>query len=300
MSIKPILLIIFNRPDTTARVFDVIRSLKPSRLYVAADGPREGRDGEADLCAETRRLATAIDWPCELKIRFLEKNAGCHVAVPAAISWFFEYEEDGIILEDDCLASADFFNLCEDLLERYREDRDVMMISGDNFQTPAFKTVDGASYYFSGIANIWGWATWRRAWSAFKDDFKELDDRRMKKEIERAFSSRSSRRYWYGFYKKIKKGRLENWDAKWLLSIVYGGGVAAVPSVNLVQNIGFGSAATHSAGDFHMSVEASDLKNIIHPKSHIINHEADDWLIRSIYFRSLGERAMLKIRSYLK
>ncbi|EKE21540.1 MAG: Protein containing nucleotide-diphospho-sugar transferase protein, partial [uncultured bacterium] len=176
MFIKPILFIIFNRPDTTLSVFEAIRQIKPARLYVAADGPRSERSGEDVVCAETRRIAMGVDWPCELKTRFLDKNVGCHTAVPAAVSWFFENEEEGIILEDDCSPDLSFFTFCETLLERYRDDEEVMMISGDNFQPSEFKTRNDSSYYFSGIANIWGWATWRRAWAKNYGDFKLMEN----------------------------------------------------------------------------------------------------------------------------
>jgi len=297
---KPILFIVFNRPDLTARIFEVIKKIKPVRLYVAADGPRADRSGETELCAQTRRLATAIDWPGEVKTRFLDKNAGCHTAVPAAISWFFSNEEEGIILEDDCLADPSFFSFCEELLEIYHNDEEVLMISGDNFQATGRETADQASYYFSKYANIWGWATWRRAWADFIDDFQGLDDRRMKTEIKKSFSSVRAQNYWYGFYKKIKTGRLINWDAKWSLSLVYNGGRSLIPNVNLVRNIGFGPEATHSAGNYHLSLPTGSMSNIIHPKSRAINYQADNHLFRAIYFKSLGERLFLKIKSYFK
>ena len=98
-----VLFLVFNRPDTTAQVFEAIRKAKPSRLYVAADGPRSAREGEAERVAKVREISTAVDWPCVLHTLFRNENLGCKYAVSDAISWFFRHEDKGIILEDDCL-----------------------------------------------------------------------------------------------------------------------------------------------------------------------------------------------------
>lgn len=295
----PILFIIFNRPDTTERVFEVIKKIKPKRLYIAADGPRSDRQGEAELCIKTRHIATAIDWPCEVKTRFLDKNIGCRNAVPEAISWFFSHEEKGIILEDDCLADPSFFYFCENLLDKYCNDQEIMMISGDNFQANEFKLKDDSSYYFSKYANIWGWASWRRAWKNFSNNFKELDDKIMKQQIKKSFSEWKERRYWYGFYKKLKNGRrLGSWDANWSLSLIYHGGISLVPNINMIQNIGFGSGATHSTGDYQMSILNGSIKKIIHPKNRLVNKEADNFLFKKIYSKSIFLRLLLKFKDY--
>ena len=125
-----VLFVVFNRPDTTARVFETIRTAKPPRLYVAADGPRAGRAGEAVLCAKVRQLAMKVDWPCKLYTLFQDTNLGCKIGVSSAINWFFEHEEEGIVLEDDILAQPSFFEYCDEMLDRYRDDTKVSMISG--------------------------------------------------------------------------------------------------------------------------------------------------------------------------
>jgi hypothetical protein len=130
----PVLLLIFRRPDTTARVFEAIRAAKPTRLFVSADGPRGGRPEETERCRMARDLATAVDWDCELRTNFRADNAGCKLAVSGGIRWFFDHVDEGIILEDDCLPSQSFFCFCQELLHRYRDDERVMQISGANFQ----------------------------------------------------------------------------------------------------------------------------------------------------------------------
>ena len=112
--ITPVLFVIFNRPDTTQKVFNAIRQAKPKQLFVAADGPREGKEGEKEKCEQVREIIEQIDWDCEVKTLFRDKNLGCKIAVSSAIDWFFENVEEGIILEDDCLPSQSFFWYCQE------------------------------------------------------------------------------------------------------------------------------------------------------------------------------------------
>lgn len=169
----PVLFLVFNRAHTTVRVFEAIRQARPARLYVAADGPRPVREGEAERCAEVRRIATNVDWDCEVHTLFRDENLGCRHAVSSAITWFFVYEEEGIILEDDCIPNQSFFLYCAELLERYRDDERIMCITGDNFQ----KTMEGYpfGYYFYIYNHCWGWASWRRAWSHYDADLVTFD-----------------------------------------------------------------------------------------------------------------------------
>ena len=168
MTSVPVLFLIFNRPDTTALVMEAIRAARPARLYVAADGPRPGCPGDAERCAEARRVVTAVDWPCQVKTLFRETNLGCRKAVSSAIDWLFACEEEGIILEDDCVPTSDFFSFCGELLERFRDDKQIMAICGSCYAEaePNYR----ASYYFSYYADPWGWATWRRAWRLYDGD----------------------------------------------------------------------------------------------------------------------------------
>jgi hypothetical protein len=169
---------IFRRPDFTSRVFEQIRNVRPARLYIAADGPRSGREGEQQLCIETRAIIEQIDWDCELKTLFREKNLGCKMAISSAIDWFFEQEEEGIILEDDCLPNQSFFRFCDTMLEKYRNDDRIRHISGCNLQHG--KKWGTASYYFSNLTHAWGWANWRRVWKDYDRDLKLYDTKDVK------------------------------------------------------------------------------------------------------------------------
>lgn len=160
---QAVLFLIFNRLDTASRVFEAIREARPFRLYIAADGPRLHKLGELEACISVRRLVTQIDWPCEIHTLFREQNLGCARAVKEAIDWFFEHEEEGIILEDDCLPRPEFFSFCSEMLDRWRNNKEIMMISGTNYLFG--KISSSYDYYFSHFAAIWGWATWKRAWT---------------------------------------------------------------------------------------------------------------------------------------
>lgn len=245
MSATPaILFLIFNRPDTTARVFEEIRRARPARLYVAADGPRAHREGEAERAAEARRIATAVDWPCEVQTLFREENLGCRRAVTAAISWFFEQEEEGVILEDDCLPDPSFFGYCAELLERYRHDERVMLIAGD-FSTP-FEFPADQSYVFSRFALLWGWACWRRSWRYY--DFEDFRTSDWSEVLATVSSNRTFREWRETLCRETAEGRIDTWDYVWTYNIWCQSGLTVVPRVNLISNIGFGADATHTAG----------------------------------------------------
>ena len=165
-----LLFLVFNRPDTTTQVFKKIRQAKPPRLYVASDGPRDGNSDDKKKVTKVREIATKVDWPCEVKTLFRDKNLGCKKGVSTAITWFFEHEEQGIILEDDCVPNLDFFTFCENLLQRYDKDERISTITGNNFQDGKWR--GNASYYFSKYNHCWGWATWRRSWKNYDGDIK--------------------------------------------------------------------------------------------------------------------------------
>ncbi len=158
-------LIIFNRPDTTARVFREIATARPPKLFVSADGPRTGHPEDAERCDAARAVVDRVDWDCDVLRNYLEVNLGCGRRPATGISWILEHVDEAIILEDDCVPDPTFFRFCEELLERFREDRRVMHIAGNNFQ---FGRKRGPfSYFFSSHNISHGWASCRRAWQHF-------------------------------------------------------------------------------------------------------------------------------------
>lgn len=201
-----VLFLVFNRPEPTARVFEAIRYARPPRLYVAADGPRVQREGEGELVRRVRQIATTVDWPCSVYTLFREHNLGCKRAVSEAISWFFENEEQGIILEDDCLPNPDFFSFCDVLLERYKDDPRVWMITGNNFQDGQKR--GNGSYYFSRYSHIWGWATWRRAWRCYDRDLSFWPEWKSSADWLKKMPDKIERRYWDRVFDQTYNGKI--------------------------------------------------------------------------------------------
>ncbi|SDY32118.1 hypothetical protein SAMN05421644_1496 [Allochromatium warmingii] len=290
-----VLFLVFNRPDTTAQVFEAIRQARPPRLYVAADGARAGRDGEAERVAKVRDIATAVDWSCDVKTLFREQNLGCKLAVSSAITWFFEQEEQGIILEDDCLPHPDFFRFCDVLLERYAEDERVSVITGDNFQRGRRR--GDASYYFSKYNHVWGWASWRRAWRLYDGNLSFWLEWKTSADWRERTPDAVERRYWEVIFDRMARGEIDTWDYPWTASVWYRGGLTATPNVNLVTNIGFGEDATHTRGALRRHVlPRQALGTIAHPTNVARDGQADDFVFRH-HFTSRLSRASRSVRS---
>jgi hypothetical protein len=296
---SPVLFLVFNRPEPTAEVFAAIRAAKPPRLYVAADGARPSRLGEAQRCEETRRVATAVDWACEVKTLFREQNLGCKRAVSGALDWFFECEEEGIILEDDCVPDPTFFRYCDELLERYRDDERVALISGDNFQ---FGRVYGeSSYYFSRYAHIWGWASWRRTWRHYDRDVKAWPAFRDSGGLEKIFGARSRQvGYWRQHLDAVHQGRIDTWDYQLNFTVWVQHMMTIMPQKNLVKNIGFGNDATHTTE----STKFADLRAqqldfpLRHPTSFDKCAPADDFTAAEMFsYPPFAARVIRKLKS---
>jgi hypothetical protein len=239
----PILFLIFNRPQLTAKVFEAIRGAKPEKLYVAADGPRPEKVGEWTLCAETRAVLRRVDWDCEVKTLFRDENLGCGRAVSEAITWFFQEEQEGVILEDDCLPDASFFPFCREMLTRFRDTQEVGSISGDNFLPPSLHSLQ--PYHFSKYAQIWGWATWRRFWQQY--DFRLGGELSEWEELIRKLNPiENHARYWIEIFKALRSGLIDTWDYQVMFSAWRSNLIHIYPSKNLILNLGYGVDATHT------------------------------------------------------
>jgi hypothetical protein len=242
---SPILLITFNRPRETLKVIHALARVKPRKVYFVSDGARSGRKGEMELVEECRNLVTNIDWPCEVLTKFSETNLGCKRSVVEALDWVFGHEEEVIILEDDCVPTSDFFSFCQEMLNVYRNDSRVGSVSGSNLEiTPS--SAKGLSYWFSNFPEVWGWATWRRAWEKYEVDLAKFSKSSRIETMSSILSTTKARRYWQSRLNSVASGKVDTWDYQltfmhWrhrLLSII--------PSANLVLNIGFGPNATHT------------------------------------------------------
>jgi ADP-heptose:LPS heptosyltransferase len=279
----PILFIIFNRPDLTEMVFNEIRKARPTKLFIAADGPRKDNESDKTLCAETRKIANLVDWPCEVQTLFRKENLGCGKAVSSSISWFFNHVERGIILEDDCLPDPSFFMYCQSLLEHYENDQSVMHIGGVNFQNGANKI--NADYYFSAISHVWGWASWRRAWNKYDFNLTDLESFKKSKKIDNYYKDAFISNRWLSTFQDMHEHKIDTWDYQWTYCIFNNNGVSIIPNENLISNIGFREDATHTSST--QSVYANAITKSIslplkHDNSKAINSKADSYFLKEV------------------
>lgn len=271
-----VLFIIFNRPDCAKRVFEAIRQYQPSKLYIAADGPRPTVTDDKEKCAATRAITEAVDWPCEIKKLFRDTNLGMKEAVSGAITWFFEQEEEGIILEDDCLPGQSFFHFCHALLAKYRYDDRVMHIGGANLQFGQKR--GNASYYFSSMSSIWGWATWRRVWSTHYDINMSLFEEFEKQQLMPfVFPDAEVAAFATNLARLTYEKKINTWDYQLGFSIIINNGLCVVPNKNLVSNIGFAAGGTMAtnANDIHANIPIEEITELTHPFFYIPNRQAD-------------------------
>jgi hypothetical protein len=241
----PVALIIFNRPETTARVLAEIARARPRRLLVVADGPRADRAGEADRCAAARAVIDRVDWDCEVLRNYSDVNLGCGRRPATGISWVFEQVEEAIVLEDDCVPHPTFFRYCEELLRAYRDDERVMHVGGSGFQRGA---AGPYSYFFSRHYPSWGWASWRRAWRHFDMSLRLWPGLRPGPWLADVLGDDRLVEHWRTMFDRTHAagGDVSWWDFQWTFACWSQSGLSILPYVTLVSNIGFGPDATHT------------------------------------------------------
>jgi len=270
----PILFLIFNRPNLSEITFQKIRDVRPAKLFIAADGPRVGHQGDLVNCSKTREtVLSMIDWECEVKTFFRDENLGCGRAVSSAITWYFDQVEQGIILEDDCMPIPFFFEYAQILLNRYKTNTNVMHISGNNFVT-SFKTQHGI--LFSKYPHSWGWATWRDRWFHYTLELPNASTNFNL--VDYGFLNKQQRKYWVDVFKNTQSRAIETWDYQWFHTLWRNNGVAIIPRYNLVTNIGFGEEATNtkSLDDRFSSIITKEFTLTSYPPSEQAVKSFDD------------------------
>jgi hypothetical protein len=259
-----ILFLVFNRPLLTQAVFDAIKKSRPSRIFIAADGPRKNNESDAILCKKVRDIVNQVNWECEIKTLFREENLGCRTAITSAIDWFFDHTDAGIILEDDCLPSESFFNFCALTLEKYKSNEKIMQING-SFHLSQFKSFD-ESYYFSKLNSCWGWATWKRAWEMFDADMIGYEESRDRGEIDKYYENRQISNWMISYLEEANSPSCGIWSTQWSYSILKNNGLCINPTFNLVNNIGFFDAPTSGIHESFSAYSDYMLENFSHIK----------------------------------
>ncbi|MBN3879162.1 glycosyltransferase family 2 protein [Nostoc sp. JL23] len=296
----PVAFLIFNRPDTTAKVFAAIRQAKPPKLLVVADGPRSDRPDEAEKCKKVREIVNSVDWECEVLTNYSDRNLGCKLRVSSGLDWVFSLVEEAIILEDDCLPDPTFFPFCEELLEYYREDNRIAVISGQNVQFGRNRT--DYSYYFSRYNHCWGWASWRRAWQHFDYDMKLWLPIKQNGCLKDILPDESAVKFWDKIFQSTYEGKINSWAYRWTFSCWIQNYLSILPNINLISNIGFGNEGTNTKKSVSIFSEIPTEKVLFplkHPSFMIQDTKADEFTQKTLYRPHLISRIKAKIKNYL-
>ena len=286
--------VVFNRPESTRLSFERIRAARPSKLFLISDAPRTDCEGEATLVEQSRHIAEQVDWPCEVRKIYSDENLGCGRRISSGITAAFGEVERLIILEDDCVADPTFFGFCDQLLDHYRDDQRIMAVSGNNFQQGIRRT--DASYYFSKYPHCWGWATWRRAWQHFQLDMPLWPQFRDAGHLASICSSQIEIDYWIKMFNRAYNKEVNSWAFPWTLSCWMQHGLAVIPEVNLVKNIGFGVRATHTRNDDDVGaqVPTQSLNTMVHPDLVVRHVEADAFTDDQVFSRHSRENRLIR------
>ena len=284
-----VLLIFFTRADVFEKGFEAVRAVKPRRLLLWQDGPRENRPDDIENIEKCRKIAENIDWDCEVHKCYNEKNYGCDPSTFYAHKWAFSIVDKLIVLEDDVVASSDFFRFCKELLDKYENDERIARICGMN-EIKNFKCED--SYFFSKIGSVWGWATWKRVADTWDEDYSFLADENAMSLIRNYRSGDRS----YPHYEEVCKGHktegVPHWETIQTYARYFNSQLNITPAKNLVKNIGLGEESTHSKTEiqclpkqireaFYCDAESLEFP-LRHPKYVIDNVEYKNQLYKRI------------------
>lgn len=244
----PVLLITFNRPDVTKVLLERILEANPPKLYYFNDAPRPGNENDRINCQAVRDLINNIPYDGELLTRFEEKNLGCKGGESTAMTWLFENEEMGIVLEDDTLPTLDFFPYCEEMLHKYKDDDRIMSIGGCNLLNE-WKS-DEQDYHFTNYPSFWGWAGWQRVWKNYDVTMKEWNDPKVREMVLQYLPTEEFRQLRTSEFDSLVSGRNDTWDYQFLFQHHINHGLGVVPSKNMISNIGINHVeAVHMIGD---------------------------------------------------
>ena len=312
----PILLITWRRPQKTLEVIKQVRKIAPKKIYLACDGPIKNDKINQEKVFKTREiLHKEINWDCEIKKSYSKVNLGCRLGVSNAISWFFQNEEKGIILEDDCVPHKDFLYFCSIMLDKYQNDSRIWCISANNNQGGQIH--GNGSYYFGRYNHCWGWASWRRCWQFYDPYIKNWPKIKKEKVLNNIFAKKHEIQFWEKTFDNIYYRSIpDTWDYQWSYTCFLNSGLTIIPNINLVNNIGYDQEATHTikglsfTNNKELNFEESGIFPIKDPQQIIRSKSADEKIECLIYsgypifsFQSLKnnfKKLILKLNFFLK
>ena len=244
----PVLIIFFARPDTLAKVFEKVKEARPSKLFLACDGAREGNDRDVSAIEECKKIVEDIDWECEVHKRYSEVNLGCGKGPSSAISWAFEHTDRLLILEDDCVPNDSLFPFMQEMLEKYKDDDRIGVVSGFNH----FKEWDCGeySYCFTKTAATLGWGPWKRVWEKYDYTLNAMDEPYCQRLLSSVFYTERMRKArmgnWRHAAKETRQKKVNYWDVQFGFLKYSQSYLCIVPKGNLIYNIGVGAGSTHT------------------------------------------------------
>lgn len=281
----PVALFFFNRPDTTAQVFARIAAQRPEQLFLIADGPRPGHPTDGERCRQTREAVSQVNWPCRIHICYSGANLGCGRRMSSGLEWLFDQVEEAIILEDDCIPSPDFFRFCEEMIDKYRNDCRIGIISGDNFLPDEINSSFSSSYYFTRYLHIWGWASWRRTWRQYDFHTKNFPKAISENWFGEMFERPQVAQWWARTIYSVHSGKVDTWDYQFVFASLMNSWLNIMPTTNLISNIGFGSQATHTVADSPWANRPAGRLTfpLRHPDAMIRSRTADNFTERHVF-----------------
>jgi hypothetical protein len=296
---SPVALFIFNRPNQTRKVFEVLRQIEPTKLFVVADGPRLDRHGEVEKCKETRSIINKIDWECEILTNYSSVNLGCARRVSSGLDWVFGLVDEAIILEDDCVPHPTFFRYCDELLDRYRDDKRVMSVCG--LSVPISSNRDNFSYCFSQYQRCWGWASWRRAWQHYDHNMQLWPQASKNNLLNDLLPNKQTIDFWHNKFQTVYDDKIDSWAYRWMLACWLHRGLSILPNTNLIANVGVTSDATHTVNDSFASQLTADAMSfpLQHPPYMVQNRQADLYIQRTRHSASLAYKVERKLKKLL-
>jgi hypothetical protein len=282
-SVPSVLLLVFNRPDTTRKAISALREIRPKKLFIAADGPRKN-SSDKHKCKEVREILKNIDWDCKVERLYRNVNLGAGVAVPKAISWFLSKAGEGIILEDDCIPNESFFRFTAVMLDKYRQQDEVMVIKGDNF-LPTQIWKDNGYFFSKYLCPPWGWATWDRAWKKYDGHLKDWPVVRQEGQLNANYKTIWERLYWETHFDALYTKQLKDiWDYQWQYSVWKNNGKIVAPGVNLIENIGMGLDGTHvNLSKGRLSPKAIEMSEPFVLQDENYSEFAENYLLKHIF-----------------